>query len=155
MTEEKFLEKLKSLGVKDPHSPTKEELTLILETALKDKEINFLTIRSYLETANIALDRYFDALKSISADGRKMGEGALALIHQAIDILGVNLAKKGLKPAERSEVRNHIGELIAKAVDIHHRQSDSRDTIIKTGAGVVAGVLALIALIFNSRQDQT
>ena len=155
MTEEKFLEKLKSLGVKDPNSPTKEELTLILETALKDKEIDFLTIRSYLETANIALESYFNALKSISADGRKMGEGALALIQQAIDILGVNLAKKRLKPAERSEVRNHISELTAKAVDIHHRQSDSRDTMVKTAGGVVAGVLAVIAWIFNSRRDQS
>lgn len=155
MTEEKFLEKLKSLGVKDPSSPTKEELTLILETALKDKEIKFLTIRSYLETANIALESYFDALKSISADGRKMGEEALTLIRQAIDILGVNLAKKGLAPAERSEVRHHISELTAKAVDIHHRQSDLRGTMVKTGGGIVVAALALIGWMFSSRQDQT
>ena len=155
MTGEKFLEKLKSMGVKNPSSPTKEELTLILETVLKNREIKLQTVKSYLETANIALNNYFDALKSISADNKKIGEEALALISKAIDILGINLAKKGLAADERSEVLHQINELTAKAVDIHHRQLDSRDTIVKTGGTIVVAILVLIGGIFGSRQDQT
>lgn len=155
MSEDRFLEKLKVLGVKDPNSPTTEELALILQTMLKDKEIKSQTIRSYLENANIALENYYDALKILSADARKIGEKAMDLIQQAIHILGANLRRKDLKPAERSEVRNQISELTVKAVDIHHRQAKTRDTMVITGGGLIAGLLALIAAIFTSRRNHT
>lgn len=151
MSEDRFLEKLKVLGVKDPNSPTTEELALILQVMLKDKEIKSQTIRSYLENANIALENYYDALKTLSADARKIGEKAMDLIQQAIHILGANLLRKDLKPAERSEVRNQISELTAKAVEIHHRQSKTREAMVITGGGLIAVLLALIGTIIGKR----
>lgn len=148
-----FLAELTTLGVKNPDSPSTEELTLILKAMLENKKINSETIISYLGNANIALESYYTSLKDLSTDSRIIGEKTLDLIQEGVQILGVNLQNKNLRAKERSEIRIQINDLMAKAVEVHHRQAKSRDVMVTTGGGVLVAFLAILATLFGRRND--
>jgi hypothetical protein len=134
-----ILDKIRSLGVLDPPKPNSQDIKIILDAYLKNKELDVFIFKSYLDIVNPTLKILFEGLTSFSQDQKVLSSKALDIIHKAIDILGSQL-EKDLPSEERSQIRNQIVDLVSEA---RKETESSRKFMMNLAA--IGGGFAIIA----------
>jgi len=144
-TPNELLEKLKSLGVKNFKNPSPQDIKIILDALIRNKELDISAFINYMNFVTPQVKVLFEGLQTFAQSQEKISKSVLDIIKAAIDILGRELEKE-LSIEERKEIRDKITELIKDAKEESDKQRKFYEKLAYVGGGVV--VVAIGAGLF-------
>ena len=145
------LEAARKIGVSNPENPTSEDIQKVLDAFLKEREISYAVFKDYIGLMSTSLTSIFEGLKAFSADAAGVTKEVLERIKQAIDILGIELAREDLSPEERIQIRTQIVELIAISREEARDHRAFLERLALVGAGTVIVVIGGIYMYKNPK----
>lgn len=143
-----FLDKIKSLGVKDPQNPSDEDWQIILNAYIKEKTLDVDAFNTYMKFTSESLKSIVEALKSFTETERDVSVKVLDIISKATSIFEKELARE-ISDEERSKIRQQIIDLVNMAREESKGQREANQgygKMLLCFATAVFGIAAAILL---------
>jgi hypothetical protein len=136
---------LKDLGIFDLEQLSAADMKKLLDAYLKNKSLDHDAFQAIVAHFTPALPIVFDGLKAFANDQAPLAKHTLEIIQLAIGILEQELARDGVSPDERAQMRNRVFDLVMEA---RKETKENRDFLLKlaTIGGGIAVLLVGVAV---------
>ena len=143
------LEKLKTLGIRDPENLSASDVDRICRAAIETKAMNLQEFVAVVEFAGVATKPFMEGAWKVASHGKDITEKALGIINQAVLIIGEQL-KRDLPGEERAQLLRLVEKLIEAAQAESKRGRDSGTQVIAIVGAVLMAVVGLVSFFAGS-----